>query len=208
MSRSLGCPSEGAEPVYGRRNFLKHSAVAFGVTVHEYVKHRDAKPQKEEKPELVRDDWLRLPGAVNESLFLERCTACGDCIAVCPYDSIQISQKDETPVILPDQAPCYVCDDFPCIMACETEALLPVDGGITDVKMGTARVNQLRCTASQGCNACVSKCPTGSIKMDFSSFGITVDENQCVGCGICEYVCGCVNDSIAIQVIPVRSFNS
>ena len=193
-----------AEPVYGRRKFLKHSAVSLGVTVNEFVKHSDSKPQKEEKPESIRTDWLRPPGAVQESLFLERCTACGDCVDVCPYDTIQISKQDERPIIFPDQTPCYACDDFPCVVACETEALLPVHGGIAGVNLGKAKVNLHRCTASQGCNACVSKCPTDAIHMDFSSFCISVSQPQCIGCGICEYVCASVNDRIAIKVEPVR----
>ena len=208
MSKSPDQHSKETDSVYGRRNFLKHSAVSFGVTVHEFIKHRDAKPQEEEKPSAPRRiDWLRPPGAVKELLFLERCTACGDCIEVCPHDSIQISKEDERPEIFPGDTPCYLCDDFPCITACETEALLPLNGGITDVNMGTAKVNYRLCTAPGGCNACVAKCPTEAIQMDFSSFTITVDEGQCVGCGICEYVCGSVNDRLAIKVATIRSFN-
>ncbi len=207
MAQSSDSQSKGAEPVYGRRNFLKQSAVSFGVTVHEFVKHRDAEAPQEEKVELVRNDWLRPPGAADESLFLERCTACGDCVDVCPHDSIEISTQDERPVIFPDRIPCYVCDDFPCVEACETEALLPINGGVNGVNLGTAKVNQRMCTAPQGCNACVSKCPTEAIRMDFSSFGILVDHVQCVGCGICEYVCGSVNDRLAIKVVPFRSYS-
>lgn len=207
MSRFSGRKSTETETVYGRRNFLKQSAVSLGMTVHEFIKHRDAKPPQEEHTDPVRTDWLRPPGAVNESLFLERCTACGDCVDVCPHDSIQVSKQDERPEIFPDHTPCYVCEDLPCITVCETEALLPINGPITDVNMGIARVNHRLCTAPAGCHACVSKCPTEAIQMDFSSFTITVDEARCVGCGICEYVCGSVNDRLAIKVAPMRSFN-
>ncbi|MDT7044156.1 4Fe-4S dicluster domain-containing protein [Candidatus Nitronereus thalassa] len=206
MSDSSGGKTGNPEAVYGRRNFLKQSAVSLGVTVQEFVKHRDAKPPVQEKPVPIRSDWLRPPGAVGESLFLERCTACGDCVDVCPHDSIQVSQQDERPVIFADQTPCYACEDLPCIDACETEALLPPKGDVSEVKLGIAKVNPRKCTASQGCNACVSKCPTSAITMDFSVFALSVNEEVCVGCGICEYICGSVNDRIAIKVMPIRTF--
>lgn len=209
MGESTKQHSEETDPAYGRRNFLKQSAVSFGVTVHEFIKHRDAKnPEKEETSSIpLRTDWLRPPGAVSEAQFLERCTACSDCVEACPHDSIQTSSQDDRPEIFADQMPCYLCDDFPCITACETEALLPIIGDLTEANMGTAKVNHRKCTAPGGCNACVAKCPTEAIQMDFSSFTIKVDEGRCVGCGICEYVCGSVNDRLAIKVAPMRSFN-
>ena len=79
MAQSPPGASKNPEPSYGRRNFLKQSVVSLGVTVHEYVKHRDAEDVKEEKPEKVRTDWLRPPGALEEPQFLESCTGCGEC---------------------------------------------------------------------------------------------------------------------------------
>ena len=84
----------------------------------------------------------------SEMCIRDRCTACGDCVDACPYDTIQLSKQDERPVIFPDQTPCYVCDDFPCVAACETEALLPIQEGIAGVNLGKARVNRQRCTAA------------------------------------------------------------
>jgi len=188
---------------YGRRSFIKQSVVSLGVTVKEYVKHRDASPPKKEERVAVRSDWLRPPGAVEESLFLDRCTSCGDCVSACPYGSIRNREVDETPVIFSNEIPCYLCGDFPCIAACETEALLPV-GELGQVKMGLAVVSFKVCTAEQGCNACVSQCPTQALTMDFSSFRIRVNTGLCVGCGICEQTCKTVNDRIAIKVVPTR----
>ena len=212
MAQSPPDSSQKPEPSYGRRNFLKQSVVSLGVTVHEYVKHRDAEDSQEEKPEKRRTDWLRPPGALEEAQFLESCTGCGDCIEACPHESIRVLEDHrvsdglppkKTPVIYPDEQPCYLCEDFPCIAACEPEALRPV-GTLNAVNMGTAVVSQRLCTAGQGCNACVGQCPTRAISMDFVSLSIRVEGDLCVGCGLCEHICKTVNDHIAIKVDPAR----
>ena len=201
-------PSESADkvtndPALGRRNFLRHSVVSLGATVQEFVKHRDAPSTEEgEKTAVVeKTGWLRPPGAVKEDLFLERCTQCGDCIEACPHEAIEQLLVQETPGIFPGENPCQLCHDLPCIDACETDALMPLQG-IFEVKMGIAKVSRSICTAGNGCNACVSKCPTQAISMDFSDFLVAVDEHLCVGCGYCQYICGTVNDRAAISVVP------
>jgi len=167
----------------------------------EFSKHVDAAPEKPAPP--LRTDWLRPPGAVEESSFLERCTKCSDCAKACPYGAIVFHQQDGTPVIFPDEIPCYLCDDMPCIAACATDALLPVSGR-DEVRMGSAVVNLHLCTAGQGCHACASKCPTDALAMDFDEMRLTIAQARCVGCGICEHVCKTVNDHIAIRVTPIR----
>jgi len=192
-----------SDQALGRRTFLRHSMVSLGATVQQFVKHRDA-PSAEEPQKvkiLEKPGWLRPPGAAPEDLFLERCTKCGDCIDACPHDAIESLMVQETPGIYPGETPCQLCEGFPCILACETEALMPLHN-LYDVRMGVAKVSRNVCTAGNGCNACVSKCPTGAISMDFVVLLVAVDESLCVGCGVCQYICGTVNDRAAIRVTP------
>ena len=188
-------------PKYGRRDFLKDSVLSVAKAAKEYSSHSEAVPDK--PPPALRTDWLRPPGAVTEALFLERCTKCNDCVKACPHGSIVFHQQDGTPVIFPDQIPCYLCDDVPCVAACATDALLPV-ARRDDIRMGTAVVNHRLCTAGQGCHACVSKCPTDALTMDFDTQQLVVTAERCVGCGMCEHICRTVNDHIAIRVTPSR----
>jgi ferredoxin-type protein NapG len=191
-----------SNPSLGRRTFLRHSAISIGATVHEFVKHRDApSPIKKAQPVSEKTGWLRPPGAVKEELFLERCTGCADCVEACPHDAIQALPSNNTPVIYPGESPCKLCEDLPCIGACETDALLPVAGRF-QVNMGVAKVWSKMCTAGNGCNACVSKCPMEALSMDFGLYDIRVDEALCVGCGVCQYICGTVNDRAAIRIVP------
>jgi ferredoxin-type protein NapG len=203
-STSSSIANTANEPALGRRNFLRHSVVSIGATVQAFVKHRDAstgKPDQEAKMQ-EKPGWLRPPGAVQEEQFLERCTKCGDCIDACPHDAIEQLVIQETPGIYPGETPCQLCEDFPCIHACEAEALMPLNH-VHEVRMGVAKVSRNMCTVGNGCNACVSKCPTGAITMDFGAFLIAVDAGLCVGCGMCQYVCGTVNDRAAIRVVCV-----
>ena len=187
---------------YGRRDFLKDSVVSVAKAAQEFAKQQEVVPEQQAPPP-VRTDWLRPPGAVDEALFSERCTKCGDCAKVCPYGSITFHPLNGTPIIFADRMPCYLCEDMPCIAACATEALLPVEGR-AQIRMGLAVVSHQVCTAGQGCHACASKCPTEALSMDFDRQRLVVTTERCVGCGLCEQVCGTVNDHVAIRVTPFR----
>ena len=191
-----------SNPSYGRRDFLKDSVVSTVRAAQELVKHADASPVEPSAP-AVRPDWLRPPGAVAEEAFLDRCTMCNDCVTACPPRAITVHPFDGTPILYADQYPCLVCEDFPCITACRTDALVPVSG-IDQVRMGTAEVSHRLCTAGQGCHACVSKCPTSALELDVAMLHLSVSQETCVGCGMCEMICKTVNDRVAIRVIPAR----
>ena len=190
------------DPSYGRRDFLKDSVLSVAKAAQEFAKQTEAVPEKASLPPL-RTDWLRPPGAVDEALFLERCTKCSDCITACPPGAIVAHAQGGMPIIFADQSPCLLCDDLPCIAACATEALVPVDQ-VSDVRMGIAVVSHRLCTAGQGCHACVSRCPTQALAMDFAAMRLMIFPESCVGCGICESVCKTVNDHVAIRVTAAR----
>lgn len=190
------------DPTYGRRDFLKDSVVSVAKAAREFAVHKNA-PREQPLPP-VRRDWLRPPGAVDEAMFLERCTRCSDCVEACPPGAIVSDVSNGSPVIFANQVACELCEDFPCIAACATEALVPVQDRF-HVRMGLATVSHRVCTAGQGCHACVSKCPVEALSMDFNAMRLVVDQEGCVGCGMCEQICKTVNDRLAIKVMPART---
>ena len=97
---------------------------------------------KDFKPEKGR---LRPPGAVPEAQYLSMCIKCGQCLQVCPYDSIKLEDIDGkagvgTAYIAPLERGCYLCEAFPCVLACPTGALDHEANVIEKVHMGMAIV--------------------------------------------------------------------
>ncbi len=105
-------------------------------------------------PKLKADKLLlRPPGAVEEDDFLKLCIKCGQCLQVCPYDSILLEDIDGgasvgMAYIDPFKRGCYLCEAFPCILACPTGALDHEKDEIKYVHMGMAIiVNESACLA-------------------------------------------------------------
>jgi len=96
---------------------------------------------------------LRPPGAVKEDEFLKLCIKCGQCLQVCPYDSIFLEGIEggasvAMAYIDPKKRGCYLCEAFPCILACPTGALDHEHDSIEFVHMGMAViVNENACLA-------------------------------------------------------------
>lgn len=89
--------------------------------------------------------FLRLPGAVAENKFLGTCIKCGQCVQVCPYDSVRLLDINAgaamgTPVIIPVERGCYLCDLLPCVLSCPSGALDHDVSEAEDVNMGKAVV--------------------------------------------------------------------
>ena len=137
---------------------------------------------------------IRPPGAIDEKDFLDTCVKCGNCVDVCPQNSIKFSGLEAGfvagfPVVKVNEKPCFVCDDLSCMKNCPTGALVLVPK--EEIKMGYAEVIQDKCITYQDkeCNICVTSCP-------FPEVAISIDENKhplvtdkCTGCGLCDYWC-------------------
>jgi len=109
-------------------------------------------------PELKADELLlRPPGAVDEDQFLKLCIKCGQCLQVCPYDSIELEDIEGgaslgMAYIDPTKRGCYLCEAFPCMLACPTGALDHEHDNIKYVKMGIAVLSDV-----DGCLAVKNK---------------------------------------------------
>jgi len=92
---------------------------------------------------LKAENRLRPPGAVPEKDFLALCIKCGQCLQVCPYHSIELSDIGTghgvgTPYIDANIRACYACEAVPCVLACPSGALDHHTEKATDIKMGIA----------------------------------------------------------------------
>lgn len=168
------------------------------------------------------DGLIRPPGAQGEKDFSSRCVKCGRCIEACPYAAIVTAGRNAGSAVgsptldLRNQA-CRLCHDFPCAAACPTDALRGI-AAVEDVDMGYAVVNEDLCIALQGmrCEVCYRACPLidRAITIDYrlregdsihSVFAPVIDEQACVGCGLCVERCVVGEPEVAINVVRGES---
>ncbi|MCL2808404.1 MAG: 4Fe-4S dicluster domain-containing protein [Coriobacteriia bacterium] len=163
---------------------------------------------------------LKPPGAVSDDDFIARCISCGKCALACPYGAIKTATLADgraggTPYIDARSKACRLCEDFPCVAVCPTGALRDIEKR-TDVKMGTAVINEEICAVyAEGhrCEVCYRSCPLidKAITIDYRErpndkihvlFAPIIHEDVCVGCGICVERCVISEPEIAIKIEP------
>jgi polyferredoxin len=154
---------------------------------------------------------IRPPGARAERDFLQRCTACGACMKVCPTGGLQPTWTEAgleglwTPRLVPRIGQCdYTCNL--CSQVCPTEAIQPLAVEEKQkVHIGLASFDVTRCIPyayGRDCMVCEEHCPIPDKAIYFIETEVQardgekttikqphVDPEKCSGCGICENVC-------------------
>ncbi len=139
------------------------------------------------------------PGAQSVERLLDRCTACGLCIANCPTQVLRPSvfalgmRGFMKPVLDFTRASCSP-DCTNCSHACPTGALLPLTlAEKRRTQIGLVHYVQKNCLVwSRGtpCAKCVTeaKCPTGALVAQEVNVPMVIDD-KCRGCRRCARVC-------------------
>ncbi len=153
---------------------------------------------------------IRPPGALPEPAFQGACVRCGQCMKVCPTNTLQPclfesgiggiwSPRLDTRLAGCDQT-CALCG-----AVCPTGAIreLPLEEK-KHAKLGTAAIDTGRCLVwaqDRLCLICDEQCPYNAIVFrwkDGSRKPFVID-TRCNGCGFCEQVCP-VQGRSAIEV--------
>ncbi len=165
---------------------------------------------------VAAENRLRPPGAVPEEHFLALCIKCGQCLQVCPYHSIKLSDFAKghgvgTPYIDANERGCYACEAVPCVLACPSGALEHTCEKPEDIHMGIAVLE-----FPQSCLA-MSNTPVpkgyNQKMIDFTASVINVtpleeqllekfDGYEGKQCTLCADMCPLSNPLNAIAMVP------
>ena len=188
----------------GKRAFTLTSLMllAGAATAQTKVKLDGGLAKIEDKMEPKRGTPIVPPGAHSLKDFTRRCTACQLCVSKCPNDVLRPSNELTTlmqPRMSFEKGACRV-ECTACSEVCPTGAIsLITKEEKSAIKIGHAVWVQQNCvtvTDKVECGNCARHCPAGAIMMlpsdpkdESSAKRPVVNENKCIGCGMCEYVC-------------------
>jgi ferredoxin-type protein NapF len=164
---------------------------------------------------------IRPPAALREDKFLNRCIRCGNCMKVCPTNGLQPVllglglQGLWTPHLVPEIGWCeYNCTL--CGSVCPTGAIPHLAlFKKQKVKLGLAKIDSDLCLPikdKKECIVCEEHCPVPQkaikLKPEIVEGEILlkpeVDEELCIGCGICQTKCP-TRPIRAIRIFPTKA---
>lgn len=130
---------------------------------------------------------IRPPWSIQDDLFVERCTRCGECIKECPNNVIRIADGG-FPEMNFSAAGCDFCEV--CVDVCESGALRKEVQPPFDL---LAAIDQ-NCFSERGviCRSCGEVCHARAIRFQQVVGGVThvmIDFDTCNGCGECVSIC-------------------
>jgi MauM/NapG family ferredoxin protein len=173
----------------------------------EELRQKPAPAAPPPEPAVDSTRWpLRPPGMMQELLLQHYCIRCGKCVEACPAEAIfplgaAWGKAKGTPAIDARKQPCVLCDGLQCTHVCPSGALIPVYAN-RDVDMGLAVLDPARCVTHKGeaCDVCVATCPIPGAIAVAADGKVTIVDDACVGCGLCEHVCP--TEPASVRVTP------
>ena len=188
----------------GRRSFLLSSALLATAAIAQekdkvfdggYTDLADKVAPKRQTP-------LTPPGSLSAQNMALRCTGCQLCVSECPNDVLRPSTNLMhlmQPVMSYERGHCRP-ECTRCSQVCPAGAIRPIDREEkSSIQIGHAvwiRQNCVPLTDGVECGNCARHCPAGAIEMvpsdpddEESAYVPAVNEQACIGCGACEYVC-------------------
>lgn len=154
---------------------------------------------------------VRPPWAHEESLFVEKCTRCQQCIDTCPERIIN-KGRGGYPAVDFKLGECTFCGD--CVRACKDGALHCPDEQFDAAKAWKIKATiQPDCLAHNGveCRVCGEHCESAAIRFQLIA-GMAaiprVNNELCNGCGACLAACPVVAVRIGAPASPARTMNN
>ncbi|MDX9886699.1 ferredoxin-type protein NapF [Thauera sp.] len=139
----------------------------------------------------------RPPWAIDEALFVDRCTRCDRCIETCPTQ-ILVRMDGGFPGVDFSRGECTFCGD--CVSVCEPRALLRGDAAALPWTLVAAIGADCLAVRGVECRVCGEVCPERAIRFRLQLGGVAhpvLDAGVCTGCGAC--IGPCPARAIAMQ---------
>ncbi|MCW8847693.1 MAG: ferredoxin-type protein NapF [Sedimenticola sp.] len=147
------------------------------------------------------DAPFRPPWALAEIEFVERCTGCGDCIAVCP-DKLIVEGRGKLPQMDFNRGGCDFCEE--CLSVCKPAALQNDETSETPPwRIQASILSSCLSMNAVICRSCGEVCDERAIQFKLEVGGVAtplLDLDQCTGCGACFAVC-------PIRAVTLSSIN-